>query len=704
MSARPAERMVHLRGGGVSLALGVEDTARLLYWGPALPEGVDEGGLRASLPESGIDAPMFPPLLPASGWGFWGQPALSGRHDGGGWAPRLHVMGIEATAGRARIAHEAEDGSLAIVVDLDLDAGTGVLRACAEVTNRAAEPYRLDWCASLCLALPAFLDEALVSEGAYIREFQERRVALGAGVLLRENRRGRTSHDAFPGVVLGERGFGVDRGAVYGFHLGWSGNHRLSVETRPDGTKIVQLGELLHPGEVVLGLGETYRTPPAYAAVDEGGLNGLMARTHDHVRQRILPRRPLRARPVHLNIWEAIYFAHEKGALLDLIDRAATVGVERFVIDDGWFHGRVNERAGLGDWWPDAGKYPDGLAPVAEAVRAKGMEFGLWVEPENVNPNSDLYRAHPDWVMELPQATDPARWPPGQWRQFVLDLGRAEVADYLFGKIDALLRPGYIGYLKWDMNRDVAPAGVAGEPAYGRHTRALYGLIDRLRAAHPDVEIETCASGGGRADWGILERTERVWVSDSNDAHDRLSIQRGFSLFFPPEVMGSHVGRERCTVTSRRNDLGFRAAVALFGHMGVEWDIRALSQEELAELAAWIALHKRHRALLHGGRSVRLDLDGVEATGHGVVAPDGSEALYLVARLVTRPAPIAVRLAGLAPDAMYVVRVPEPAPDGALPWGRESPPLSGRLLGFYGVRVGLGRPDTAVVLHLERVG
>lgn len=701
------ERFVHLRGGGVSLALGIGATARLLYWGPALPEDAGAEGLLASLPLSPLDAPLLPALLPTSGWGFWGQPALSGRHAVGGWAPRLRVQSVEADSGspgRARIAHAAEDGSLAVTLDLDLDAGTGVLRSEAVVTNRGDEPYRLDWCASLCLTLPGFVEEALVSEGAYIREFQERRVPLGAGVLLRENRRGRTSHDSFPGLVLGERGFGNDHGTVHGFHLGWSGNHRLSVETRPDGTRIVQLGELLHPGEIVLAPGETYHTPPAYASVAADGLNGLAARHHAHVRRRILPRRPQPPRPVHLNIWEAIYFAHEETALRDLIDRAARVGVERFVIDDGWFHGRVNERAGLGDWWPDAAKYPDGLAPIAEAVRARGMEFGLWVEPENVNPDSDLFRAHPDWVLALPQAADAERWPPGRWRQDVLDLGRAEVADYLFERIDALLRPGRIAYLKWDMNRDIAPAAVAGEPAYHRHVRSLYALIDRLRAAHPAVEIETCASGGGRADWGILERAERVWVSDSNDAHDRLSIQRGFGLFFPPEAMGAHVGRERCTVTGRRNDLPFRAAVALFGHMGVEWDIRGLSEDELAELAAWIALHKRHRAPLHGGRALRLTLDETEATGHGVAAVDGREALYLVARLATRPAPLTVRFPGLAPDAAYTVRIPEPCPDGALPWGRESPPLSGRMLASYGLRLNLMRPDTAVVLHMERVG
>lgn len=702
------EQVVRLRGGGIELVVGIAAVARLLYWGPALPDDTDPAGLAGALPSSGIDAPMVVPLLFSSGWGVWGQPALSGRHANGGWAPRLRVSGIHRDGDtRLRIDHHAEDGSLAVALSLDLDADSGVFRAETAVTNHADAPYRLDWCAALSLPLPAFLCEALSFEGAYIREFHERRVDLGPGVLLRENRRGRTSHDSFPALVVGERGFGNGAGTVCGFHLGWSGNHRLIVETRPDGTRIAQLGELLHPGEVVLASGETYRSPPAYAAIAEDGLNGLTARLHDHVRRRVLPRRPphrsLRPRPVSFNSWEAVYFGQDPAVMGDLIAKAARVGAERFVIDDGWFHGRVNERAGLGDWWPDAGKYPEGLGPIARKVREHGMEFGLWVEPENVNPDSDLFRAHPDWVLELPQATDPARWPVGRWRQSVLDLGRAEVADHLFEKIDALLRPGDIAYLKWDMNRDVAPGAAGGEPAYGRHVRALYALLDRLRAAHPAVEIESCASGGGRADWGILERAERFWPSDSQDAHDRLAIQRGFSLFFPPEVMGGHVGRERCTVTGRRLDLDFRAAVALFSHMGVEWDLRSVSDEELDRLAAWIALHKRHRPLLHGGRAVRLDLDGVEATGHGVVAPDGGEALYLVARLATRAAPLVARLPGLDPVGHYVLRLPEPQEAGALPWDRESPPLSGRMLGFAGVRVGLGGPDTAAVLHLERV-
>jgi len=699
-----AERIVHLTGGltgsGVSVALGVGATARLLYWGPALPTDMDAlSGLAATLPGAGLDSPGMPPLLPVAGWGYWGQPALSGRHAHGGWAPRLVVSGVAEGPGTARIAHESEDGTLATATALTLDADTGVLTSVTEVTNRAAEPYRLDWCASLCLPLPGFLDEALVFEGTYVQEFQERRMPLGAGALVRENRRGRTSHDSFPALILGPGGFGNRHGGVYGFHLGWSGNHRVLVDGLPDGTRVVQLGEMLHPGEVVLAPGETYRSPPAHAVFAPDGLDGLTARTHAHVRARILPRR-LGPRPVHFNSWEAVYFNHDRAALLDLVERAARIGVERFVLDDGWFHGRNGHTAGLGDWWPDEGKYPDGLRPLAEAVQAKGMQFGLWVEPEYVNPDSDLFRAHPDWILDLPGARDPA-----PKRQYLLDLARPEVAEHVFARLDALLAPGYIAYLKWDMNRDAAPAASGGEPAWRRHVLALYTLLERLRAKHPHVEIETCASGGGRADWGILARTERVWPSDSNDAHDRIAIQRGFSLFFPPEVMGSHVGRERCTVTGRRNDLSFRCAVALFGAMGVEWDIRGLSDEELAELSGWIALHKRHRALLHGGRPVRLDLDGVEAAGQGVVAPDGGQALFLVARLATKVQPVHLRLPGLDPRSVYRITVPEGVPDGiaaALPRAREGLTFTGAQLAAYGLRLPLMLPDIALVLLAER--
>ena len=262
-------------------------------------------------------------------------------------------------------------------------------------------------------------------------------------------------------------------------------------------------------------------------------------RLHPFVRHAILGDR-LRAkpRPVHFNTWEAVYFDHDHTRLRDLAELAARVGAERFVLDDGWFRGRTFDHAGLGDWTADPLRYPQGLDPLIRHVRELGMEFGLWVEPEMVNADSDLFRAHPDWVLGAVGRKQPL----GR-DQYVLDLTRPEAWAEIYRQLDVLLAGHDIAYLKWDMNRDLTHAVSAGRAATHRQTLAVYGLIDALRAAHPHVEIESCASGGARADYEILRRTERIWPSDCIDPIERQAIQRAFSIFFPPEVSGGARGR-----------------------------------------------------------------------------------------------------------------------------------------------------------------
>ena len=303
-------------------------------------------------------------------------------------------------------------------------------------------------------------------------------------------------------------------------------------------------------------------------------------------------------RPVHLNTWEALYFDHRLPDLMALADAAAGVGVERFVLDDGWFQGRHHDRAALGDWWADAGKYPDGLGPLAQHVVARGMQFGLWFEPEMLNPDSDLHRAHPDWVLQIdgrPMLT--AR------NQLVLDIARPDVSDYLFDKLHALLASQPISYIKWDHNRDLASAGNAqGRPAWRAQVPAAYALMDRLRAAHPALEIESCSGGGGRIDFAVLQRSHRVWTSDNIDAASRVAIQRGMLQFFPPEVMGAHIGTAPAHSTGRSQAMAFRGAVALAGHLGVELDVRHLDDDTRRQLTGWIRLYKQWRGLLHHSR------------------------------------------------------------------------------------------------------
>jgi alpha-galactosidase len=344
------------------------------------------------------------------------------------------------------------------------------------------------------------------------------------------------------------------------------------------------------------------------------------------------PSGAMRPRPVHLNSWEACYFRHDEARILDLARAAAAIGAERFILDDGWFLGRNHDRAGLGDWVADPAKYPGGLKPLAQGVNALGMEFGLWVEPEMVNPDSDLYRTHPDWALHLSGAPQPTAR-----NQLVLNLSLPQVEDYLFSSLDRLLSNVPIAYLKWDHNRDLAPAGGLAQ------VQGLYRLLARLRAAHPHVEIESCAGGGGRIDAGIAAFTHRFWTSDNLDAVSRATIQRGFQAFFPPELMGAHVGASPAHATGRRQTLGFRAGVALPGHFGVELDPAKLPAPELAELAGWIAFHTHWRHLLHGQTLVMGEgPDGLLWQASG----DDAEWLLLVTRIAPpqdrRPQPLAL--------------------------------------------------------------
>src|SRR5690606_16834979 len=309
-------------------------------------------------------------------------------------------------------------------------------------------------------------------------------------------------------------------------------------------------------------------------------------------------------------------------------EQAADLGIERFVLDDGWFLGRHDDRAGLGDWSPGPGAWPDGLRPLADRVRELGMEFGLWVEPEMINEDSDLARAHPDWILRARPEL-----PPLFRFQQVLDLTNPDAYAHILGVLDGLVTEIGVAYLKWDHNRDLIAAGHPGSGTAAVHeqTLALYRLIDELRERHPDLEIESCASGGGRVDLGILQRTDRVHPSDSHDPIDRFHILRWTGLLVPPEMMGSHVASAVSSTTGRTHDLHLRCAVAFLGHFGIEWDIRGITSAERDALREWIALYRRLRPLIQTGRQVSAgEFDPASPTMRGVVAPDASEGLYTV--------------------------------------------------------------------------
>ncbi len=461
-------------------------------------------------------------------------------------------------------------------------------------------------------------------------------------------------------------------------------------------------GELLLPGEVRLARGESYASPWVYAAYGDG-LDDQAARFHRHLRAR--DTHPRRDRPMTINVWEAVYFDHDLARLTDLADRAAALGVERYVLDDGWFRHRRDDHAGLGDWYVDEGVWPDGLGPIIDHVTGLGMEFGIWFEPEMVNEDSDLARAHPEWIM----ATG-GRLPVRARDQQVLDLAIPEAYAHVLERMTAILSENDIAYIKWDHNRDLVDAGISPRGAAGVHlqTLAAYPLMDELKARFPGLEIESCSSGGSRVDLGVLERTDRVWVSDCIDPLDRQTMMRWTMQLLPPELMGSHIASGVSHTTGRAHRLAFRAGSALYGHLGIEWDLAQATDEENADLAAWIALYKEERALMLTGTVVRADESDPTLLVYGAVASDAASALFFLASIGRSEVSPRGRflLPGLDPARRYrvePVRVGTPEPGFAAPAWWDGVELTGRALAASGLHAPLMLPESIAILRVTAV-
>ncbi len=672
----------------------IGERARIVYAGPDLPnvEPIELEHLAARTHAPGGPAqPIEASLLNAIGTGHPSPPGLLAHKDGQDWALDPRVIDVERDSELSVkvVTNDAATGlAIAHLLELSED---GVLSCTTRVTNGSDKDVTLDWCAALCLPLDPSLIDVTSFTGKWAGEFQIEQTQLSRGSFVRENRAGRTSHDCYPGLYFGTLSTTEKHGKACAVHLGWSGNHRLRADRLADDSISVQAGELLLPGEIILAPGAEYSTPALNVCWSNHGFGKLTHRLHNHALSR-LPDAGT-ARPVHYNTWEAVYFDHSPEKLFALAEQAAEIGAERFVLDDGWFGARRNDAAGLGDWFVSRDIYPRGLEPLADHVRSLGMEFGLWFEPEMVNPDSDLFRAHPDWVLAASQAD-----PIASRNQLPLDLTRPDVRDYLFERVSSLVAELGIAYIKWDMNRDIQhPGGASGQAVMHRQINALYGLIDRIRSAHPSLVIESCSSGGARADYGILARTDRVWTSDNNDARARHSIMRGASHFLPLQVLGNHVGPKKCHITGRRFGMSFRAGTAILGHMGMELDLAQESDADRDTLKQAIALHKRHRALIHTGAYHRLETPD-HITGSGIADRERSEALFQIAILDqhSAPHPPRIRFAGLDLERHYRLACQWPTP-----LAKDIGIFAGSALMEYGLQLPQTYPDTCLIYHLE---
>ncbi|WP_377267335.1 alpha-galactosidase [Peterkaempfera sp. SMS 1(5)a] len=699
------QRVWSLSTPNTTYAVHLTDDDRLvqLHWGARLSPAETTALVGRTLTTAPYDLPLdAEEQLPVDGGLRWGVPSLQVTFPGGVRSLELALRSdrVEQEQHGTRLDLVLADTHFPLLVVLHYRVREGSDALERWVTLRhigvGGEPFtvhRADSGSWLVPELPDYRYSAV--SGAWSAENQLRREPLPGGELTLGSRHGITGHHANPWIMLDDGTATEDRGEVWGVALAWSGTWRITAQRRFEGRAAVTAG-FGHDGATwQLRPGDELTTPPVLGLYSDGGFGGASRAWHRHARRCVLPH-PQEVRPVLYNSWEAVAFDVDEAGQLELARKAAELGVELFVMDDGWFGRRTDSTAGLGDWWPNPDRFPDGLGRLADEVRSLGMSFGVWVEPEMVNPDSDLYRARPDWVLHHPdRRRDQLR------TQLVLNFAREDVREWAFGWLDKLVGDHGITFLKWDMNRALSQAGWPerlreGDGDQDRlwidHTRNVYAVMDRLRASHPALRIESCAGGGGRVDYGILSRTDEVWTSDNTDAFHRQSIQHGLSQLYPAGVMAAWV------TDAASAPLEYRFHVAMAGVLGIGGDLHKWTPEELDATRRWVALYKEIRPTVQHGDQYRLGAEpgrGLSAVQY--VHGDDVALLLYHPHPDVRPAPSILRLAGLDPDSVYMEHG-DSAGDG--------PRATGRVLMTAGLPVRhrlAGSERASAVIRLRRI-
>ena len=636
------------------------------YWGARLPRAQDYP--RPALPKewASFDPPahLTTEEYPGEGGLRYAEPCLKVTFADGTRDLDLRYVAARQEDGVLHV--ELRDAAFALTVTLHYRAHAehDLIERWATIHNGGTDTLSLERVWSAQWHVPGGDHDRLSHlSGRWGDEFRLGREPLTPGVKVLESRRLTTSHHHQPWFAL-DRGHATeDAGEVWFGVLAWSGNWKLTAEVTGFAQNRLSLGVNDWDFAWRLLPGEVFEAPAALGGYTAHGFGGASRHLHDFVRREVLPRGD-EPRQVLYNSWEATAFDVTEEGQAELAGIAAGLGVELFVVDDGWFHGRDSDTRALGDWWPDERKFPHGLTPLIERVRALGMTFGLWVEPEMVSPDSELYRQHPDWVIHFPvRARTEAR------QQLILNLARPDVQAHLIGTLDRLLSDHAIGFIKWDMNRNVSEPGWPGAPGdprelWVRYVQGLYHVWDTLRARHPGVVWQSCSGGGGRADLGILRRADQLWVSDNTAAPARLEIQEGFSQVFPASTMEAWVtDAGHGTVPLR-----FRMHVSMTGSLGLGGHLARWSEEERGIAREEIARYKAVRHLVQFGDQYRLRSPHAHASsGVQYLSRDRTEGVVFAFRThIARPGALPpLPLRGLDPGALYEVEGVEGARSGA---------------------------------------
>ncbi|MGY0019665.1 alpha-galactosidase [Streptomyces sp. cg35] len=627
-----------------ALRIGADDSPRHVHWGASLTLGQasalpTHSGLTSSFASTSGEE------LAVEGGARFGVPSLLVRYADGARGVEWRYEGHTVEDGRLdlhlRDRHYPLGCTLHYAVHPDSDVVERSLTLRHLDAGEDAEPIEVLRCDAASWSVPAASGVRLShTVGAWTGETQLRRTEAPYAETVFTSRRGVSGHFANPWLMVDAGDADEDHGEVWSMALAWSGSWRITAARDHTGGPFTVTGGAGHDGLTWrLRPGESHGTPVFAGQFSRAGFGAASRGWHRYVAAHVLPR-PDEIRPVVYNSWEATGWDVTPEGQRALAERAAALGVELFVVDDGWFGRRTSDRAGLGDWHPNPERFPQGLGPLVTEVRRLGMRFGLWVEPEMTNPDSDLYRAHPDWVLHMPH-----RRRTELRHQLVLNFARAEVTEWAYKWLDRLVATHAIDFLKWDMNRAFTEAGWPGHPDAERvwtdHTRGVHSVLDRLRRAHPDLRVEGCAGGGGRADLGMLARTDQTWISDNTDADDRIGIQHGYSQIYPARTMSAWVTDSPNPHTGRSAPLPYRFHVAMAGALGIGGDLSRWTEPELAEARDLVDLYKEIRPVVQFGEQYRLtDAVQYRAGDRVVVIAWGRDRT--------------LRLAGLSPSGVYV--------------------------------------------------
>jgi alpha-galactosidase len=667
----PESRVFRLDGGNTSYVFGVNSRGELqqLYWGGRLattdrvPQAVPVRGW-ASFDSSYTTTPQE-----YAGWGagLFVEPALKVSFADGNRDLVLHYESHTATDDGFDVVLADIQRQMSVTLHYAMDPQSGILKRSATIENREGEPVTLEQVAAAAWALPPAHYTLSYLTGRWVGEWRLTQETLRPGARVLESRRGSTSHQTNPWFAIQAGAPDEDHGEVWFGALAWSGSWRITVEQdQLDGVRVTggfnpfDFGYVLHPGERL-------ETPVFYGGYSAQGLGGASRLQHRYQLEHILPRRVGNGagavpppRPVIYNSWEATHFNVTEANQMALAEKAAALGIDRFVMDDGWFGQRASDRAGLGDWYVNPQKFPHGLKPLIEKVHSLGMDFGLWVEPEMVNPDSDLYREHPDWVLSFPgRPRSEAR------NQLVLNLARPDVRAHVLELLDQLLGENDIAFLKWDYNRNWSEPGWDQLPpgeqkrVYVEFVRNLYGILAELQRRHPTVELESCSGGGGRIDLGLLEYADEVWPSDNTDPFDRLTQQDGFTYAYTPQVMMAWVTDSPHWLNRRTTSLTYRMLSSMQGSLGIGADITKWTEKEVALARRLIAAYHEVQPTIVQGDLYRLlsPRNGSAFSATQTVSRDKSQSVvfsFIHSTREGRPFP-RLKLKGLDPAAEYTL-------------------------------------------------